>query len=828
MLFCATSYAQTPAEYESYFQSAATEFNVPAPILEALGYIETHWTQDVAGGTRGVMGLRNDSRFNYNLDSAAKLIGKPVDTLLADPYQNIRGAAAYLSDLRDQANSDSTVVTTGNLVSWWSVIADYSGIPQPDIAMEFAYHTLEELQIGVSDNGITISPEAIDLSSFPDSIKATGFRQPSDSLMTPVWVGSPNYSTRNGAPIVFVIIHDTEEQFDYAHSLFEDPSDEASAHYLVRSQDGYIDQFVRNDEKAWAVVCWNSITLNIEHEGYVATPSFYTETEYESSARLTASLCEEYNIPEDSLHIFGHNAWTYSWFNMIPFSLYTQYVGTGFATCNNHTDPGKYWDWHHYFDLIHQYDTTEATVTGSTPAAGDTGVIGNSAVTVDFSKPMEPTSTESAFTITPAVAGHFSFNPGYTQLAFRPDTHYSSLTQYRVTIADSAKSTNLRPVSSPYTFQFTVGKVDTSGPRLIRVSPEDGGTSVAKSYIEFVLNEPVHLDSIASQISFVDSTGKSVPFSVYMSRITSNGLTLIAIRSSVNLTPGMKYTVTLARGLTDYYGVRSTKAYPTTFIGDTAEASGGSVIEGFESSLRSWVQPSANAATTGINPSTTNFGIAYNAYDGFESGQLNYQFDSTKGNCVETNSTGYDISSASSIGMWVFGDNSGNELDFIFGSSPEKIVSIDTIDWYGYKYVGMWRSTSDASTALFRGFAVKRLQSALLDSSTIYVDDIQVNGKVTGIVRASDDLPTSFRLFQNYPNPFNPTTTITYQLPRSSHVVLRIYDSLGRHVSTLVNRDQSAGTYTVGLNASRLSSGLYFYRITAGSFTATKKMVVIE
>jgi len=99
------------------------------------------------------------------------------------------------------------------------------------------------------------------------------------SLNTVIFI-SPNYSSRNGAPIVFVVIHDTEEEFDYAISLFENPGDQASAQYLIRSQDGYIDQFVDDRNKAWAVVCWNPITLNIEHEGFIADSSFYTETMY--------------------------------------------------------------------------------------------------------------------------------------------------------------------------------------------------------------------------------------------------------------------------------------------------------------------------------------------------------------------------------------------------------------------------------------------------------------------------------------------------------------------------------------------------------------------
>ena len=453
--FSVRAFGQTPDEMTKYFQSASREFNVPLPILEGIGYIETHWTQ-VPG--RGVMGLRNDNRFSFSLDSAAELISLPVDSLLANPYQDIRGGAAYLSELRNQANRDSLVVT-GDLTSWAAVIARYSGIPQPEIATDFAYHTLEELQMGINEDEIVIPAEAINLDNFPESVKATGFGMGGNPPV-PVWVGSPNYSSRRGAPIVFVIIHDTEEQFDYAVSLFENRRDEASAQYIIRSQDGYIDQCVHDKDKAWAVVCWNPITLNIEHEGYASAPSFFTETEYESSARLTAKLCEKYDIPEDSLHIFGHNAWTYPWFNLIPFSLYTQYVGTDYAHCNTHTDPGPYWNWHHYFDLIHSFDTTRAVVTGSTPV-GD-GASADSVITIDFSKPMEPASTSEAFGISPRVPGRITFNPTYTQLVFHPETALPPSTEFTVTLSATAKSTNLKPISLPYKFEFMTVPSDTS------------------------------------------------------------------------------------------------------------------------------------------------------------------------------------------------------------------------------------------------------------------------------------------------------------------------------------------------------------------------------
>lgn len=88
--------------------------------------------------------------------------------------------------------------------------------------------------------------------------------------------------------------------------------------------------------------------------------------------------------------------------------------------------------------------------------------------------------------------------------------------------------------------------------------------------------------------------------------------------------------------------------------------------------------------------------------------------------------------------------------------------------------------------------------------------------------------PKTFALSQNYPNPFNPTTVIGYQLPVASEVSLKVYDMLGREVATLVNGRQEAGSYRYTLNASGLSSGVYFYTLRAGNFTKTMKMMLVK
>ena len=97
-----------------------------------------------------------------------------------------------------------------------------------------------------------------------------------------------------------------------------------------------------------------------------------------------------------------------------------------------------------------------------------------------------------------------------------------------------------------------------------------------------------------------------------------------------------------------------------------------------------------------------------------------------------------------------------------------------------------------------------------------------------GVQRQQTGLPNAFMVEQNYPNPFNPTTVISYQLPADSKVSLRIYDMLGREIATLVNEQQSAGWKEVKWDASGVSSGMYIYRIGAGSFMGTKKMIVMR
>jgi len=99
---------------------------------------------------------------------------------------------------------------------------------------------------------------------------------------------------------------------------------------------------------------------------------------------------------------------------------------------------------------------------------------------------------------------------------------------------------------------------------------------------------------------------------------------------------------------------------------------------------------------------------------------------------------------------------------------------------------------------------------------------------LTSVKETNNNVPSNYALAQNYPNPFNPATTIEYSIAQNSLVTLKVYNVLGQEVASLVNQEQKAGSYSTSFDASRLASGLYFYKIQAGSFTMTKKMLLLK
>jgi carboxypeptidase T len=112
-----------------------------------------------------------------------------------------------------------------------------------------------------------------------------------------------------------------------------------------------------------------------------------------------------------------------------------------------------------------------------------------------------------------------------------------------------------------------------------------------------------------------------------------------------------------------------------------------------------------------------------------------------------------------------------------------------------------------------------------------WVDDIKLTNyclATLGVSGNNNQIPKSFALLQNYPNPFNPSTSIKFQLPKSEFVTITIFDMLGRKVASLVNEQKEAGYYDIKFDGTNYASGMYFYKMEAGNFTDTKKMILIK
>ena len=149
------------------------------------------------------------------------------------------------------------------------------------------------------------------------------------------------------------------------------------------------------------------------------------------------------------------------------------------------------------------------------------------------------------------------------------------------------------------------------------------------------------------------------------------------------------------------------------------------------------------------------------------------------------------------------------------------------------------RVKSGAETWYKLGSTVKARYIKLVLLEPVYtlyrqVVEFQVsNQSKQGAVPASEtatlvEIPATFKLEQNYPNPFNAGTKIRYQLPAQVHVTIKVYDLLGREVAVLVDENQAPGVYEAAWRPNELASGLYFYRIVAGSFSQIQRMLFLK
>lgn len=221
-----------------------------------------------------------------------------------------------------------------------------------------------------------------------------------------------------------------------------------------------------------------------------------------------------------------------------------------------------------------------------------------------------------------------------------------------------------------------------------------------------------------------------------------------------------------------------------------------------------------------------------------------------------TNNTLYTIDFIDQDNGWISGD-SGTILHTINGGTPVELVSFNA-DVSGSNVQLSWMTAAETNN---NGFEIQRSEPDVQnpDWKTIcfmngngtttephsysFTDEHPAPGKYnyrlkqidfngsfeySKVIEAETENPDKFALEQNYPNPFNPTTTINYQLPRAEFVTIKIYDVMGREVKVLVNEQKDPGSYSIEFDASKLTSGIYVYQLTAGSFLSSRKLLLLK
>ena len=338
---------QAPAEVQlwSYelmpvFQSASEKYNVPLPLLLAVGYIgsdfENRGAYATIEGGYGMMALRKNNQGGTSLAEAAALLNATEEDIMLKGDLNIMGAAAVLDKYAKMWQIDRGQ----GLDAWLEPLIKYAAL-DPQGSRMWAMEIYELLQNGLdtvnsSGQRFTFDAQNIGSIKLSDLMPQNIVKVQSSDYGPAIWYGaaSCNYTASYCAKDT-VVIHTTEGSCAGTLSWMNNCSAQVSSHYVV-SKTGTVYQMVNENYKAWHVSCYNSRSLGIEHEGYTSQSS-YPQAQLDASALLTRHLCDRWGIPKQKTTtgpgIIGH-------------------IDVTRCCCGTHTDPGDGWNWSYYISQV--------------------------------------------------------------------------------------------------------------------------------------------------------------------------------------------------------------------------------------------------------------------------------------------------------------------------------------------------------------------------------------------------------------------------------------------------------------------------------------------
>lgn len=476
-------------------------------------------------------------------------------------------------------------------------------------------------------------------------------------------------------------------------------------------------------------------------------------------------------------------------------------------------------------------DTLQAPAIIQYSPSGPDSVNPAASIVIDFTRPMNISSVQSAFTILPNAAGNFSWSNDNKKLTFKPTSPLQGATVYNVTVGASALSIWNVPLGSDFNFSFVTKfrnkySVENS-------YPAQNESNVSRTVqFRYQFDAPVLVSSVSGRVNLYNDSWTRI--TLKNAKIFSeNDKGFIFFEPKDPLNRNATYMVVLGGGISDTTQLILGDSLVFTFKTTLEELVSGDIIEGFED-VSQWQDPDNNSTTTGTDTAYTKFlRVLDRKVTGSSSGSLQYRFiNSSNGIIRLMHQTGFNITGeqTTEFGIWVFGDLSYHNLELWFtdGNQQLQIVPLGNINWTGWKLLRFPFSQVGGSGDKSLNSIVVKQQGTYLGQSSINFDDFQKD-MVIGIDDKNEmNIIYDFSLSQNYPNPFNPITTIEFNLPSDRNISLKIFDILGREVLTLADGFFTKGNHKIKFEASNFSSGVYFYRLQSGSEFVVKKLQILQ
>ena len=518
------------------------------------------------------------------------------------------------------------------------------------------------------------------------------------------------------------------------------------------------------------------------------------------------------------------------------------------------------------FELVSQ---VPPYLVSSSPANGDTAVSILVDFILNFSRPMNRASVDSHLIISPDTSPTYFWVDNDTRLIIRSDS-LQFLTTYIITIPGTVTDKYGHLFDGDgngiggdtLQISFTTG-MDVYPPEAVSFYPRLYQNDVERRpIINIEFDEELADTSIKPNVFLLEDFSTHTPVPGIMKHYVVEDRSVLNYFPTVTMWPDKIHVIRLFPGLQDLLGNTTTRYYSVSFTTMDADEQL-DVIDPLEVGFSSyWRQPLWSGSTTGTDPTNPPFmaendSIVNTLTGSNRSMEIFYSWDLNAGSWLLREylyggtprtiifDTTYTIRS------YVFGDGSKNLFRFALDEGdgtnwPNHEVSTWTeIDWIGWKLIE-WKLSDPASVGSWAGLGngVLDMPSYRIDSfqlmyqadanpnGAIFIDDLQLIKLVplTSIDQPdiTASIPTEFRLDQNYPNPFNPTTRISYAVPERAHVSISLFNSLGQLLKTLVSEEKMPGNYQVKFDASGLATGIYVYRMQAGSFSQTRKMILMK